>query len=1502
MNRVVLNTSYCIAFAVLFFLNPFRGFWNNNNSAVMELSSQELSRSAVSGEHATSLTKETTVFDFQLLDTMLADTICAGDSILFNGVFIKETGQYLDTLKDINDMDSIITLDLVVNDTFFNEVILEVCMGDTLFVGDTLQFFSDTSLFVNYTTVNGCDSTIRYLVIQRPMQGKITEVEIPTCLGDSALYQGQFYKKDTILRIFQTAEGCDSVIHLKLLPLDTFRTAVSETICEGDTITLGSQRFTSDTVYTEVFPAVNGCDSTVVYTLNVLDSAYTQIDTMFCADDTLFVDQYVITTDTLIFLDTLQAANGCDSVIALSATAVTELITNIDETICEGDSIEYKGAFYKMDTLITDTLNSVMGCDSLVLFQLSVIDTFTNFIDTVICRGQSIIIGDSMYTESAMVTNQFFTPSACITVNVSLTVADTFNLSLDSTVCAGDTVFLGSRPLLMSGMFTDTLQTALGCDSIVSINLTVLDTVLMSMDSTICSGDTVFFGMDTLTMTGVYDQSFTRANGCDSTIRLNLNVLPSSRTVIDTMICSGDTVFFGMDTLTMTGVYTNMFIASNGCDSSIIIDLQVMDTFITKIDTSLCLGDTLDIANLRISSGGAFMQSFQSITGCDSVVMINVVANDTFFINRDVGLCQGDTLFLADTAVTSAGVYTEFLNTIAGCDSTIQYTVSILDTISVSIDSTICQGDTVFVGLDTLIRPGLTRHILRASNGCDSIVNLNLMVLDSFYREDIFTICQGDTLEIDGQKYFESTVVTDVFTAANGCDSTEVLIVNVAPLGNRILDTTICQGDTVFVGDIPLTQEGMFTERLTTVSGCDSIVTVNLTVLPSYNIEIDTTICTGDVIFLGDQPLSNDGFYSRRLQAVNGCDSIVSINLSVIDTFLIQIEDAICEGDTYLFGGQELTSEGVYSQVLSAATGCDSILQLTLTVYPSFDNFSTQTICEGDSIILGETVIKESGQYFAELFSVNGCDSLVTVDLMVLPTYNDTMPIELCENETFIFGGDFITDPGLYTAEFQTVDGCDSIVTIDVSVLPIFSTQVSEVICEGETYTFGTRELSRAGEYSETFTSSSGCDSLVFLTLDITPRTGSSIRATICEGETYEFGANALTETGVYQEAFPGSNGCDSIVTLNLTVIPITRSTINQTICQGETYVFGDREVSESGIYRDTFVAQNGCFIILVLELEVLTSIRDTISASICEGDSYRFGDRSLTQTGVYTQRLNNTSGCDSTIVLNLDVIEAFEMEQNITICEGDTFKLGRQNLTRGGTYIAFLQGQSGCDSTVTINLTVREDLGQTMQITLCQGESYPFFGQNLTEPGTYSEMFTSVGGCDSTITVELSFEEIVPQVTMENGEIMVSGIPDNSTFELLDCNADTVVSQSNSPFFMPERDGDYAIIITSTACRDTTPCINYVTTSTEDILSADLFKLFPNPTRENISIEVDQELYGRYEMQILDMRGKQYMRQSIQLLPKAEVNVSQLPAGLYIVHLLNRGVGTVRLKFLKLE
>jgi len=146
------------------------------------------------------------------------------------------------------------------------------------------------------------------------------------------------------------------------------------------------------------------------------------------------------------------------------------------------------------------------------------------------------------------------------------------------------------------------------------------------------------------------------------------------------------------------------------------------------------------------------------------------------------------------------------------------------------------------------------------------------------------------------------------------------------------------------------------------------------------------------------------------------------------------------------------------------------------------------------------------------------------------------------------------SDAGAYTARVTSSTGCAATSNaVQVTVRPNSASTVNASICQGQTYTFGSQSLTSAGTYNRTVTSANGCDSVITLNLTVNPTYNSSIQASILFGNTYSLGSQNLTSSGTYTEVFQSTNGCDSIVNLTLTVIPPTVNIGSATICAGDT-------------------------------------------------------------------------------------------------------------------------------------------------------------------------------------------------------------------------------------------------------------------------------------------------------------------------------------------------------------
>jgi hypothetical protein len=202
-----------------------------------------------------------------------------------------------------------------------------------------------------------------------------------------------------------------------------------------------------------------------------------------------------------------------------------------------------------------------------------------------------------------------------------------------------------------------------------------------------------------------------------------------------------------------------------------------------------------------------------------------------------------------------------------------------------------------------------------------------------------------------------------------------------------------------------------------------------------------------------------------------------------------------------------------------------------------------------------------------------------------------------------------------------------------------------------------------------------------------------TIFVTTCADAPYNFNGILYSVTGSYTDTLQTTAGTDSIVTLNLTVNPINQKTIDATICANETCDFYGKILNTSGTYRDT-VSGTACDTIVTLNLTVL-DLHTEFAREICQGDSLFFAGKYLYNTGVYCDTLPGTLGCDSLITLTLTVYQPAQTIFNETGCIGQRYYKYGFNFTpdSAGTYHfeQHRQTANGCDSLVSLTLQVPE-------------------------------------------------------------------------------------------------------------------------------------------------------------------------------------------------------------------
>jgi hypothetical protein len=199
----------------------------------------------------------------------------------------------------------------------------------------------------------------------------------------------------------------------------------------------------------------------------------------------------------------------------------------------------------------------------------------------------------------------------------------------------------------------------------------------------------------------------------------------------------------------------------------------------------------------------------------------------------------------------------------------------------------------------------------------------------------------------------------------------------------------------------------------------------------------------------------------------------------VVD-FGAKISETVCDSYTSP-SGKIWTTSGSYFDTIPNSFGGDSIILVDLTVLESTTSMITETVCDSYTSPSGKTWTV-SGTFQDTIPNAAGCDSVITVDLKVNASSASSITETVCDSYTSP-GGKFWTSSGSYLDTIPNAAGCDSIITIDLTVNQTYTGEINDTICSGESYSFGGKEITETGQYTDSLTSISGCDSIVVLNL-----------------------------------------------------------------------------------------------------------------------------------------------------------------------------------------------------------------------------------------------------------------------------------------------------------------------------------------------------------------------------------------------------------------------------------
>ena len=614
---------------------------------------------------------------------------------------------------------------------------------------------------------------------------------------------------------------------------------------------------------------------------------------------------------------------------------------------------------------------------------------------------------------------------------------------------------------------------------------------------------------------------------------------------------------------------------------------------------------------------------------------------------------QSRELVISDADASDGGSYQ--LDLIVHADTfSYRTVVDVIKKQLVTIDTMVVVGDSVEFAGEMLRQAGEYQGVFQGQNGCDSVVTLRL----DYYLPEITLvtnapICEGEALRVYASQDF---MVDDVlWSGPNGFVSHEKTL------------------------DIPSAtpqNSGQYKLTVTYFPHMVSETTIDVQVLENSSSVLYDTIVFGSQYEFDGRLLKEEGEYTQMTSSRNGCDSVTRLMLKVVaDTSLtVSYDPYCCYGGSFsasVMNAQENTEYSWTGPNLFSATGT---------------SIRIENAKEGDGGVYVVTK-KQMGEVFSK-----------SVPIYVAPRCAYDTLITFDYGESIDFNGQTIDKPGRYETVLTNAMGCDSFITLMVvCTLPSLQLVSNSPVCEGEELTIqadgevggasiewigpdGFSSNQKSISIPNVSTRNQGeykfvrryADTLVETSIMalVREKYNEDVDVSISKGEVYDFGGELLSMAGDYEKTFVSQSGCDSIVTVHLTVVfPDTSLDIltDNPYCGGETIRLRVEPQHDYADYRwegpqrfqsvgpeveieNASEYNKGLYsvVMTVLGEEVRRSVEVDVRPTYVSdttiilpyGSTYDFHGTHLVYSGIYKTSLLSSDGCDSTIYLDLTVLD----------------------------------------------------------------------------------------------------------------------------------------------------------------------------------------------------------------------------------------------------------------------
>lgn len=285
-----------------------------------------------------------------------------------------------------------------------------------------------------------------------------------------------------------------------------------------------------------------------------------------------------------------------------------------------------------------------------------------------------------------------------------------------------------------------------------------------------------------------------------------------------------------------------------------------------------------------------------------------------------------------------------------------------------------------------------------------------------------------------------------------------------------------------------------------------------------------------------------------------------------------------------------------------------------------------------------------------------------------------------------------------------------------------------------------------------------------------------------------------------------------------------------------------------------------------------------TITETTCESYTSPSGNYTWTSTGTYMDTIPNAAGCDSVLTIDLTIINNTSATLNETVCDSYTSPGGNYIWTNSGTYMDTIPSAAGCDSILTINLTVNQGDYLTDVLEACDSLTWIDGNTYTASNNTAYVSYTNTTGCDSIITLDLTITSIDASTSVTGVTITANG---NGSYQWVDCdNNNSPISGETGPSFTPSVNGNYAVVVTDNNCVKMSDCVT-ISTIGLDEMDLSHFRISPNPSNGQFTVHSYSTVPEL--IKVTDINGKKVHEQTHTDF-NTDINLGNCLPGVYII------------------